>query len=299
MSLKKILITGASSGFGKIAAQTLALNGYIVFATMRNIKGSNAQYANELELWAKDNRVELRVLELDVTSDESIASAKENVLNSTNGSIDVVINNAGIFSGGLIESFTIDDYKKIYEVNVFGAVRVANAFLPVLRQQKAGLLIQVSSVLGRVVIPFGGVYDSSKFALEAISESLYYELKPLGVDVSIIEPGPFSTELIQKVLQPSNQVVATEYGVTAKLMGSYYENYTQQMQDPNLPNKPQDVADHILKLVETPNGKRPLRVVVDKVTGGVAEVINETASKVQESILRDFGLSELIINVEN
>jgi len=296
LSSKNILITGASSGFGKLTAQTLALRGHMVIASMRNINGSNSQNAQNLEQWAKDNKVKLEILELDVTSDESVASAKEKVLSDTNGKLDVVVNNAGIFSGGLTESFTIDDYKNLFDVNVFGSVRIANAFLPTFRKQKAGLLIQVSSVLGRVVIPFSGVYDSSKFALEALSESLHYELKPLGVDVSIVEPGPFATELIQKVLQPSNQRITSEYGATARLMGRYFENYSQQMKDPNLPNKPQDVADLILKLIETPNGKRPLRIVVDKITGGVTEIINETASKVQAGILQNFGLSELIIN---
>ena len=135
MSSKNILITGASSGFGKLSAQTLALKGHMVIATMRNIKGSNAQNAHDLEKWAKSHHVNLVIFELDVTSEESVASVKDKVLIATKGNLDVVINNAGIYSGGLTESFTIDDYKNLFEVNVFGSVRVTNAFLPTLRQQ--------------------------------------------------------------------------------------------------------------------------------------------------------------------
>ena len=148
--------------------------------------------------------------------------------------------------------------------------------------------------MGRVVIPFGGVYDATKFALEAINESLSYELKPLGVAVSIVQPGPFATELVQKVILPSNLSIVNEYGVTAQLLGNFLESYTKLMQDSNLPNKPQQVADAILELIETPNGKRPLRVVVDKITGDAAKVINETANDVQHQVLKNFSLEKLL-----
>lgn len=293
MSSKNILITGASTGFGKLTAQTLAKKGHMVIATMRDVNGRNAQHAKDLEQWAKDHQVKLGVLELDVTSDESVATAKDKILSLTTGKLDVVINNAGVYGGGLTESFTIEDYKNLYDVNVFGSVRVTNAFLPTLRKQGSGLIVQLSSVFGRVIIPFGAVYDSTKFAVEAINESLYYELKPLGVDVSIVQPGPFATEMIGKLYQPGNQVVTAEYGITAQLLGGFFENFAKQMSDPNLPNKPQDVADAISNLVETPQGKRPLRVVVDKMMGGVTEIINETASKVQTGVLQNFGLNQL------
>ncbi len=291
-----ILITGASTGFGKLTAQTLALGGHRVFATMRDIKGKNAQHAHHLKQWAKDNKAKLEVVELDVTSDNSVASAKEEIISLANGQLDVVINNAGIYGGGITESFTITDYKNFFEVNVFGSVRVANAFLPILRKQGSGLIVQISSVLGRVIIPFGGVYDATKFAVEAINESLHYELRPLGVDVSIVQPGPFPTEIFEKVFQPANQSVAAEYGLTTQLMGGFFEYFQKTMSDPAIPNKPQDVADAIAKLVETPHGKRPLRVVVDKIMGGTTEIINDTASKVQAGLLQNFGLNELVKN---
>ncbi|WP_276978830.1 SDR family NAD(P)-dependent oxidoreductase, partial [Flavobacterium filum] len=135
MSSKNILITGASTGFGKLTSQTLAKQGHMVIATMRDTNGKNAQQAQQLELWAKEHNLKLGVLELDVTSDESVNSAKEKALQLTNDKIDVVINNAGVFGGGLVENFELADYKHLYEVNVFGSVRVTNAFLPTLRRQ--------------------------------------------------------------------------------------------------------------------------------------------------------------------
>jgi short-subunit dehydrogenase len=129
-----------------------------------------------------------------------VEDAKALILSETNESIDVIINNAGIYGGGIQETFTIEDYKMFFDVNVFGGVRVNNAFLPILRAQGSGLIIQISSTLGRTIIPFGGVYDATKWAVEALSENLAYELKPLGIDIAIVQPGPFPTEIFKKVL---------------------------------------------------------------------------------------------------
>ena len=181
-------------------------------------------------------------------------------------------------------------------MNVFGSVRVNNAFLPVLRKQSSGLIIQISSVLGRSIIPFGGVYDATKWALEALSENLAYELKPLGIDLAIVEPGAFLTELIHKQYQPTNQRVVSEYGETVNYMSGFFQTFTQMLSDPNIPNKPEQVAEAILKLIELPQGKRPLRTVVDKMMGGATEIINETSRKVQSDILQNFGLNELNSN---
>ncbi len=296
MSNKKILITGASSGFGNITAKLLAQNGHTVYATMRDIDGKNKPHKETLLEWAKAQRADLRVVELDVTSDQSVENAKNEILSETNGVIDVIVNNAGIYGGGIQESFTLSDHKALFEVNVFGGVRVNNAFLPVLRKQKSGLIIQTSSVLGRIVIPFGGVYDATKWTVEALSENLAYELKPLGIDVAIVQPGAFPTELFQKFYNPGNADVIAEYGKSAELYNSSSQTIMTMMADPNIPNKPEQVAEAIVKLVEMPNGTRPLRTVVDKMMGGVTEIINETAKQVQAGVLQNFGLSELNIN---
>lgn len=294
MIKQTILITGASSGFGFLTAKTLAGHGHTVFASMRNSDTENKKKKDELLIWSKERSLDIRVIDLDVTSDSSVAAAKQEILSQTDGKIDVIINNAGIYGGGIQETFTINDHKLFFDVNVFGIVRVNNAFLPVLRNQGSGLIIQISSVLGRTIIPFGGVYDATKWAVEALSENLAYELKPLGIDVAIVQPGPFPTEIFQKNFTPSNSNLIENYGKTTETMVKLFNNLNAMMSSENVPNKPQDVADAILNLVHKPNGQRQLRTVVDKMMIGTAEVINETAGKVQAGLLQNFGLAELV-----
>ncbi|TAE84781.1 MAG: SDR family oxidoreductase [Bacteroidetes bacterium] len=296
MSKQKVLITGASTGFGNITAKLLAENGHTVYATMRDVNGKNKPHKEALLDWAKAEQANIKVVELDVTSDQSVENAKEQILTDTNGSMDVIINNAGIYGGGIQEAFTVNDHKALFEVNVFGTVRINNAFLPTLRKQKSGLIIQISSILGRVIIPFGGVYDATKWTVEALSENLAYELKPLGIDVAIVQPGPFLTDLVNKLYQPENLSIVNEYGKSAEYLKQFSQNFINTVSDPNIPNKPEQVADAILKLVETQNGTRPLRTVVDKLMGGVTEIINDTSSNVQAGLLQNFGLSELNSN---
>lgn len=291
-----ILITGASTGFGNLTAKLLSQNGHTVYAGMRNTDGKNKRHKDALLDWAKSHQANVRVVELDVTLDKSVEDAKALILSETNGHIDVIINNAGVYGGGIQEAFTVNDHKALFEVNVFGTVRMNNAFLPTLRKQGSGLIIQTSSILGRIVIPFGGVYDATKWAVEALSENLAYELKPLGIDVAIVQPGVFPTELFQKFYFPNNTAVALEYGKSAVLYNTSSQTIPALMADPNFPNKPEAVAEAIVKLVEMPHGTRPLRTVVDKMMGGVTEVINETGRQVQVNVLQNFGLSELTIN---
>ncbi len=295
---KIILITGASTGFGNLTAKLLAKNGHIVYATMRDTNGKNKAHKDALLDWATSHGANLRVTELDVTRDKSVDDARALILSETNGRLDIVINNAGIYGGGIQEAFTVTDHQALFDVNVFGTVRVNNAFLPTLRKQGSGLIIQISSVLGRIVIPFGGVYDATKWALEALSENLAYELKPLGIDVAIVQPGVFPTELFQKFYLPGNPQVATEYGTSAGLYKTVSQSIPALMADPTFPHTPEQVAEAIVTLVEMPNGTRPLRTVVDKMMGGVTEIINETGRQVQVNVLQNFGLSELSINNE-
>jgi len=174
---KNIVITGASTGFGKLTVQTLAKDGHKVFATMRGVEGKNKEYANDIKNWALQHKLDVHVVELDVTSDTSVNEAAKKILAEA-GQIDVVVNNAGVYSGGIDETFSVQDYKNIFDVNVFGVLRVNGAFLPSMRQHSNGLFVQISSLMGRFVIPFSAVYTSSKWAVEAIAESLRYELAP-------------------------------------------------------------------------------------------------------------------------
>lgn len=290
---KTILVTGSSTGFGRITVQTLAEEGHKVFATMRDINGKNQEHANILSQWAKHKNLDVAVVELDVTSDNSVAEAAKTILSATGGKIDVVINNAGIYGLGLQETFTVEDYKNIFEVNVFGPARVNNQFLPLLRKQGSGLIIQVSSVVGRIVMPFQGVYTATKFAVEALQENLHYELAPLGIDAVIVQPGPFLTEVFGKLYQPANSSLTADYGTPATHLAAFGETF-KKMMGGDVPNQPQQVADAIVKLLNTPQGQRPLRTVVDQMMGGTAEILNETASKVQEGLLNNIGLADLL-----
>ncbi len=195
---KTILITGASSGFGRLTAEKLARSGHTVFAGFRSFAGPKKQVADEL----KSQKIE--VLELDVTRDKSVNVAVSHLLEKSNGELDVVINNAGIASAGVSETFTPEQARELFEVNVFGVQRVLRATLPTLRARRSGLAINVGSILGRVTLPFFGIYGASKQALEAISDSYRYELSQLGVDVVLVQPSAYPTNMYASAQQPAD-----------------------------------------------------------------------------------------------
>ncbi len=156
---KTILITGASSGFGRLTAEKLANSGHRVFAGFRSTDGAKKPVADEL----RGKKIE--ILRLDVTDQASIDSAVKQLLKTTNNQLDVVVNNAGMASAGISESFTAEQVREMFDVNVFGVQRVIRATLPALRAQRSGLVINIGSILGRVTIPFFGLYGASKYAV--------------------------------------------------------------------------------------------------------------------------------------
>ena len=190
-STQRIVITGSSSGFGLLTAKSLLTLGYEVVATMRDATTRNASTAADLRAFSADTSGELTVVELDVTSDTSVASAAEQIREL--GHVDVLVNNAGVMNIGITEAYSIDEVKAQFEVNTLGPARVAKAFIPQMREQKSGLIINLSSVLGRLNLPFFGVYCASKFALEALFEAYSFELAAFGVDCIIVEPGPYGS----------------------------------------------------------------------------------------------------------
>jgi NAD(P)-dependent dehydrogenase (short-subunit alcohol dehydrogenase family) len=196
MNNKTAIVTGSSSGFGLQCAIELALTGFTVVATMRDVKKATRL----LEL-AKEQNVEdfIHVLPLDVTSSESIDTLK-NMLSSYS-SIDVLVNNAGFAVGGFSEELSIEDYQRQFDTNFFGVIAVTNAILPVMRAKKQGRIINMSSISGRIGFPGLSAYTASKHALEGYSESLRLELKPFGIDVSLIEPGSYQTNIWSSVDQ--------------------------------------------------------------------------------------------------
>jgi len=184
---KVALVTGSSSGIGYETALMLARNGFDTYATMRN-----ANKSKEIEEITKKENLPLRVLKLDVTDDRSVDDAINNILNEKK-SIEVVVNNAGYGLMGSIEDSSLDEIKAQFETNFFGAIRVMQKVLPIMRQQKAGTIVNVSSIAGRIGFPMGSSYVSSKFALEGLSESMSYELEQFGIRILLIEPGVINT----------------------------------------------------------------------------------------------------------
>ncbi len=186
-----VVITGCSSGFGLLSALHFARQGDTVYATMRN-----TAKAVELEQAKQAESLPIEVLQLDVTDDASVAAAARHVLDAA-GRVDVLVNNAGLGHHGPIEDTDLAGAREIFETNFFGALRVTNAFLPAMRKQGSGVIVNVSSLAAPVTPPFTGIYAASKRALEGISEALHYEMHPFGVRVAIIEPGGFETSIEQ------------------------------------------------------------------------------------------------------
>jgi len=277
-----VLITGTSTGFGNLTARTLAADGHKVYATMRALEGKNADSAKKLS-----EIVNIKVLDLDVTNDNSVTETVKKIVDAE-GRIDVVVNNAGSGDFGLTEAFTIEQIKQTFEVNVLGPLRVNRAALPQMRKQKSGLLIQISSVGGRIVMPFMAAYIASKFAIEAIAQTYSMELQPLGIESAIIEPGGFPTEFFRKMKGPADKGILSDYGEYAKAPEQMLEGFVSMFEGPDVSN-PQDVADAVKRLVDTEAGKRPLRTVVDPMGGKITEELNRASDKSQEEMMKLFN----------
>ena len=284
--MKNVLITGCSSGFGYDSAKHLAEKGHTIYATMRNVAGKNEKPASELKEFAKDRNLKITVLEMDVTSDESVAAAVANI-----PQVDVLINNAGLGYGGPIESFSSQQVLDQLDLNIVGTIRVAKAVIPKMRAQKSGLIIQVSSGAGRAAFPGFGVYHASKWGLEGMSEAMRYELAPLGIDVVIVEPGPFSTNFFENIVSPENGEVANAY----EHVGAFFQGFQNQVMtafaDINAPTDPMLVVKSYEDLIDMPAGSRPLRTMVGLDFG--LQSLNDAVEPIRKGILESMGLSEM------
>ena len=284
--MKKILITGCSTGFGFDSAKYFAEKGHHVYATMRNINSKNTKPASELKDFAKDKNLRLEVLEMDVTSDKSVNAAVAQI-----SEVDVLINNAGLGYGGPIESFTSDEVLNQLDVNIVGTIRTAKAVLPMMRTQKSGLIIQVSSGAGRASFPGFGVYHASKWGLEGISESMRYELAPLGIDVVLVEPGPFSTSFFGNIVTAQDNGFANDY----KHVDAFFEGFQNQVkgafEDSNAPTDPMLVVYAFEKLIDLSAGSRPLRTMVGLDFG--IQALNDAVEPFRKGILDSMGLADM------
>ncbi len=257
------LITGASSGFGRLTAETLARRGYCVFASMRNVDGKNSGAAAEILELAKREDLDLHVVELDVTDDASVDAAVHSVISEA-GRIDVAVNNAGGGGMGPAESFTIQQVIDQFDQNYVGPQRVSRAVLPHMRKRKSGLIVNVTSTAGKISMPFLGHYAASKHALEALSEAYSFELSDQGIDVAIVEPGAFPTPIINKMAEPGDPDVMAGYAPSLDILRKFGEGMGEMLGGPDA-DDPQVVADTIAALVEMPAGERPLRTVAGRV----------------------------------
>jgi len=281
---KTILVTGASSGFGRLTAETLSKSGHKVFAGFRSADGPKQKVADDF----RSKNIE--VLKLDVTDQMSVDRAMDELFAKSGKELDVVVNNAGVASAGISEAFTPEQARDLFDVNVFGIQRVIRATLPHLRLKKSGLIINVGSILGRVTLPFFGLYGASKYAVEAMTDSYRYELSQLGIDVVLVQPSAYPTNMYAVAQQPADANLAREYGSVADVPGQIINTFVNLFQSENAPN-PEDVAVAIDKLVSTPAGSRPGRVVVGLPFG--SDAVNVAVAPIQKSVIENLGLAGL------
>lgn len=246
MSKKVIIVTGASSGFGKDAVKELLNRGHVVYAAARRVSA--------MEDIKKEGA---KILSLDVTNDDQVEAAIKEVIKNEKR-IDVLVNNAGYGGYGMVESVSIEEAHKQFEVNVFGVARMMRAVLPYMRKQKSGTIINMSSVVGKVSSPMIGWYSASKHSVEALSNAVRAEVKSLGIKIAVIEPGAMNTGFLDVALKQIKTVKnAPEYQANADaFLKTFKKNYA------NAPG-PEKVVKTIVKIAESNNPKTRYAVGTD------------------------------------
>jgi NAD(P)-dependent dehydrogenase (short-subunit alcohol dehydrogenase family) len=292
---KVVIVTGASSGFGRLSANAVAQSGHTVYASMRETSGRNAPHVAELQKFAKDNKIDLRAIELDVQSQESVDRAVTKII-SAHGHIDVVVHNAGHMDFGPAEAFTPEQLAEIYDINVLSTQRVNRAALPHMRKQRSGLLVWVSSssVAGGTP-PYLSPYFAAKAGMDAIAVSYARELALWGIETSIVVPGAFTggTNHFAHAGQPADTARAAEY------KAGPYANYANKIMKAFAAIVPADadaaaVGDAIAKIIDMQFGRRPFRVHIDP-THDSAEVSFAVIDRMRTEMLHRVGLDELLV----
>jgi NAD(P)-dependent dehydrogenase (short-subunit alcohol dehydrogenase family) len=289
-----IVITGASSGFGRLSANALAKAGHTVYASMRGTTGRNAAQVADVEKFARDNSVDLRAIELDVGSQESVDAAIARVV-AEQGRLDVVMHNAGHMVFGPAEAFTPEQLAELYDINVLSTQRVNRAALPQLRKQAKGLLVWVSSSSSAGgTPPYLAPYFAAKAGMDAMAVVYARELARWGIETSIIVPGAFTggTNHFAHSGSPADRARVAEYEAGP------YAGFGEQIQKAFAAIVPPEadassVADAIVKVVDTPFGKRPFRVHIDPTEDG-ADVAFAVIDRVRREMLHRVGLSDLL-----
>jgi len=243
-----VLITGATDGLGKAAALLLAERGYRMFAA-----GRSAAKRAQLDALAREKKLPLEALEMDVCDDASVKAGVLSVLDKA-GAIDVLINNAGLVYAGAVEDLRMEDWRRQFETNLFGVIRVTQAVLPQMRERRNGRILMMSSVSGFVTPPTQGAYSASKHAIEAVANALRYELYPYGIETILIEPGYIVTNIQQTALELAKSYQEEfQSGPYAKIYATYWSNATSTRAQSK--TTPEDCARIMLKAIEAPHPK--------------------------------------------
>jgi NAD(P)-dependent dehydrogenase (short-subunit alcohol dehydrogenase family) len=282
-SKQVVLITGSSTGFGRLFTETLARKGHTVFATMRDLGGRNAKNAAEIRTLAEKESLPIHVVEMDVTDDGSVERAVDAAVSKA-GRIDVAINNAGYYLAGLEEAVTTEQARRLMDTNFLGPVRVNRAVLPHMRRQRGGVLMHISSAAGRVVVPSAGFYCASKFALEALAEAYSYELASQGIESVIVQPGAYETPVFGNTVVGADEERTSTYGAAKEIPAKVGAALSSGA------GNAQEVADEVLRIIETPAGEKQLRYFVSPQKYGVDE-INAVSKQVQANMLEAFGIA--------
>jgi short-subunit dehydrogenase len=286
--MKTVILTGASSGLGLNTAKYLCAKGYHVIATMRDVNNRNSNVKSELLQYALTQSGQLTVLELDLTCEQSTANFVNSVRTEIS-KVDCLINNAGLGALGFIESFSLAQAKEVFDVNFFGVLSLTNAMLPILRKNNESLIINISSAGGRLCFPFLGLYNASKYALEGLTETWKMELQHMGIDICLIEPGAYPSELHNNRLIPNKTEILNEYGdlknAPIEMVNTMIEAFStmEELPDSN------EIAIKIEELIELSFGNRPVRSVVGEIaTAGIRELNEETIIR-QEQLINSFS----------
>jgi NAD(P)-dependent dehydrogenase (short-subunit alcohol dehydrogenase family) len=290
---KTVIITGASSGFGALTARALGDAGHTVYAGMRDSAGRNAPQVAAAKQYAAEHDVDVRTVELDVSSQQSVDAAVESVI-SEQGSLDVLVHNAGHMVTGPAEAFTPEQIADIYDTNVLGTQRLNRAVLPHLRAQRNGLVLWIGSSSTRGgTPPYLGPYFAAKAGMDALAVSYAGELARFGIETTIIVPGSFTkgTNHFVHSGHPADESVLADYETLyPRLMDQVAQRLAEQAPaDANVA----DVARAIVEVVDMPHGTRPFRVHIDPADDGAA-VVDAVADRIRVEFLTRIGLEDLL-----
>ncbi|WP_045746654.1 SDR family NAD(P)-dependent oxidoreductase [Actinoplanes rectilineatus] len=286
--MTNVLVTGAASGFGRLITTTLLAAGHQVAATVLDSHGRRSAAAERLRAEGAE------VVDMDVTDDDSVRAGVATAVERL-GRLDVVVNNAGRGALGLAESFSAEDWKRIFDVNVFGVQRVSQAVIPHFRERHTGLLLLISSMTAQLPVPFQGPYGASKAAAEALSEFYRLELPQFGIESAVIEPNGFRTEFLDKNLMTDVEAWRPVYGDFAAMPAQALAAYNEQF-DAIAEHDPQLVADAVRDLVAMPHGTRPFRTTVDRMgLGAVTDRVNSFREQIRADLWSQMGLADLAV----